>query len=131
MKRMERRASAAMRSASALLRSMVGLAAVAEASRVRVDIETLLTGQQTRVLCCVVEADLLQLGQRAGGAGDQDSAVHQMVGQFRGKRVMRKPVRIDVELDEGCCLFPDRVVAGHENHTPPHQRRYWIVLARE
>jgi len=29
-----------------------------------------------------VKAGLLQLGQRAGGAGDQNDAIDQMVGQF-------------------------------------------------
>jgi hypothetical protein len=32
-------------------------------------------------LLCVVKADLLQLGQRAGGTGDQNRATDQMIGQ--------------------------------------------------
>ena len=48
--------------------------------------------------CCVVKADLLQLGQRAGGTGNEDDAVDQMVGQFRGERVVGELVRIEVEL---------------------------------
>src|ERR1700749_697844 len=44
---------------------------------------------------------------------------------------MREPVRIDVELDKGCCLFPDRIVAGHENHASLHQGRDRIVFIRE
>src|SRR5271170_556831 len=106
MKRMEIKASAATRSVSALLRWTAGLAAAAVPSRVRVDIKTFLIGRQASGLRCVVKADLLQLGQRAGGAGDQNGAIHQVVGQFCGKRDMREPVRIDVELDEGCCLLP-------------------------
>ena len=31
-----------------------------------------------------------------------------------------EPVRIDVGYDEGRCLFPNRIVAAHENNTAPH-----------
>jgi TQO small subunit DoxA len=54
-----------------------------------------------------------------------------MVGQFSRERAVREPVRIDVELDKGCCLLPDRVVAGHENHATPHQRWYGIIIPGE
>jgi hypothetical protein len=33
-------------------------------------------------LICVVKAGLLQFRQRAGGAGNQNGAIDQMVGQF-------------------------------------------------
>ena len=56
-----------------------------------------------------METDLLQLGQRASGTWNQDGAVHQMVGQFRGKRGMRELVRVDVEFDKGPGVFPDCV----------------------
>jgi hypothetical protein len=48
-----------------------------------------------------VKTVLLQLGQRASGTWNWDGAVHQMVGEFRGKRGMRELVRVDVEFDEG------------------------------
>src|SRR5712664_2188847 len=34
-------------------------------------------------------------------------------------------------LIRGCCLFPDRIVAGHENHASLHQGRDRIVFNRE
>jgi hypothetical protein len=42
---------------------------------------------------------------------------------------MRELVRIDVGFDEGRCLFPNGIVAAHENDAAPHQRRYRIILA--
>jgi hypothetical protein len=57
-----------------------------------------------------MKACLLQFRQRAGGAGDQNGAIYQMVGQLSRKRVMRELVRIDVEFDESCGVFPDSVV---------------------
>ena len=54
-----------------------------------------------------------------------------MVGQFRGERGMRELVRIEVGFDEGRCLFPNRIVAAHENDAAPHQRRYRIILTGE
>ena len=62
-----------------------------------------------------MKAGLLQLGQRAGGAGDQNDAIDQMVGQFSRERGMRELVRIDVGLDEGRGLFPNGIVAAPEN----------------
>src|SRR5713101_5601285 len=52
------------------------------------------------VLLYVVKADLLQLGQRAGRTWDESGG-----------------------------LFPNGIVAGHENYAAPHQRRNRIVLA--
>src|SRR5258708_40183908 len=54
-----------------------------------------------------------------------------MVGQFGRERGMRELGRIDVGLDEGRGLFPNGIVAAHENNAPPHQRRYGIILAGE
>jgi hypothetical protein len=82
-------------------------------------------------LRCVVKADLLQLGQCASGTRNQNSAVHQIVGQFRGKRGMGAFFRVDVEFDEGRGVFPNRIVARHENNTAPHQRGYRVIVAGE
>ena len=79
----------------------------------------------------VVKADLLQLGQGAGGTRDQNGATDQMIGQFSRERGMRELVRIDAEFDEGRGLFPNGIVAGHENNAAPHQRRDRIILAGE
>src|SRR6267378_1624863 len=128
MNRIESRASAAMRRMSASLRWTAELVAVALPSGVKVDTGFLVGLRGSRG---VMKADLLQLGQRAGGARDQNSAVQQVVGQFGCERGVREPVRIDVELDKGCCLFPDRIVAGHENHASLHQGRDRIVFNRE
>src|SRR6476661_10595829 len=148
MKRMESRASAAMRSASAWLCCSAGSEAAAVPSSAKVDMMIFLvmtdtvvdagfdviarrSARQSSTLRCVVEAGPLQLGQRADGTGDQHGAIDQMVGQFRRERGMRVPVGIDVGFDEGRCLLPNRIVAGHENNTAPHQRRNRIVIAGE
>src|ERR1700681_3543907 len=52
-----------------------------------------------------------------------------MVGQFSGKRGMREFVGIDASFDESRCLFPNGIVAGHENYAASHQRQNRIVLA--
>ena len=44
---------------------------------------------------------------------------------------MRELVGIDAGLDQGPCLFPDRIVAAHEDNAAPHQRRYGIVFSGE
>src|SRR5918992_1492260 len=54
-----------------------------------------------------------------------------MIGQFRRKRGIRELVGIDAGLDESGCLFPNRIVTGHENDAAPHQRRYGSVIAGE
>src|SRR5882724_1682382 len=54
-----------------------------------------------------------------------------MVGQFSRECGMRKLVRIDIGFDERGCLFPNGIVAGHENNAAPHQRRNRIILAGE
>src|SRR5882757_10506253 len=54
-----------------------------------------------------------------------------MIGQFRRKRGMRELVGVDAGLDKSGCLFPNRIVTGHENNAAPHQRRYGTVVAGE
>src|ERR1700731_1754069 len=54
-----------------------------------------------------------------------------MVGQFGREFAMRELVGINAGLDQGPCLFPDRIVAGHEDNAAPHQRRYGIVFSGE
>ena len=54
-----------------------------------------------------------------------------MISQFGRERGMRELVRIDVGFDEGRCLFPNGIVAAHENNAAPHQRRNRIILAGE
>jgi len=54
-----------------------------------------------------------------------------MVGQFGRERRMRELVRIGIGFDKGGGLFPNRIVAAHENNAAPHQRRYGIILAGE
>jgi hypothetical protein len=57
----------------------------------------------------VIEAGLLQLGQRGRYAWSEDHAGDQMIGQLGGKRFVGQLVGIYAPLDEGRRLFPDCV----------------------
>ena len=53
-----------------------------------------------------MKTGLLQLGQRADGAGGEYDAIHQMVGQFGRERRMREFVRIEAGLESGPLPVP-------------------------
>ena len=89
------------------------------------------SGARISTVLCVVKTDLLQFEQRAAGAGDQNDAIHEMIGQFRRERGVRELVGVDAGFDEGGGLFPNRIVTGHENNAAPHQRRYGTVIVGE
>src|ERR1700724_589845 len=104
MKRTESSAKAMMRHESLPARALAEAAASAVAPNVAVVMPLLPSFR-------VMKADLLQLWHRGGGAGDEDHARNQVVGELSRERLMRQLVGVHVRFDQRGRLLPDRVMA--------------------
>lgn len=83
-------------------------------------------------LASVLSGDLLPmlaafLRQGANRTWCKDDARQQMVRQIRCELLVSQLVRIGIGLDQFLGFFPDRIVAGKEDHAPFHQRRDRVV----